>query len=103
MADDGVNQQGKDCWRRREPGWVRRVAAEPAGRLLLAVELGKGRSQWLGYRLQADCLPNDAGEYFGVLGVEGVAKVVKGVGGIELYHCLVMLQLKTFNLLKSPS
>ena len=82
---------------------MRRVAAEPAGGLLLAVELGQGRPQWLGYRLQADCLPDDAGEYFGVLCVEGVAKAVKGVGITELYHCLVMLQFKTFNLLKSPS
>lgn len=65
---------------------MRQSAPEPPGRLLLAVELGPRRREYLGNRLQADCLSPEARGYLWVFdlgtctGSEGLDGFLGGRG-----------------------
>jgi hypothetical protein len=49
--------QGPAVGRRDEEGGLRRVTGPAPGRLLLEVELGSGRCEWVECHLQPDRLP----------------------------------------------
>lgn len=66
LTDAGM-KKGRKQWRGCQPIRVRPASRQPAGRLLLAVQLGEGGHQHLGYRLQPGCVPFEVDVHLWVL------------------------------------